>query len=91
MSKTFTFGSESKSGSNGNGTRFFGISLPNRAFYLTISAQIENIFNSTNPYIPEGNLSSPLFGQRYSSSGAYGFGAYAPGNRVIKPQVTLNF
>jgi len=91
ISKTFTFGSESKSGSNDNKSRFFGVSLPKRAFYLTISVQMENIFNSTNPYIPEGNLSSPLFGQGYTSSGAYGFGAYAPGNRVIKPQITLNF
>ncbi len=60
-------------------------------FYLTISVQLENLFNSTNAYIPEGNLSSPLFGRPYSPAGAYGFGAYVPGNRIIKPQVTFNF
>ncbi|MEJ7862874.1 MAG: hypothetical protein WKF90_14680 [Pyrinomonadaceae bacterium] len=91
MSKTFTFGNNSKSGSNENGSRFLGGMLPNRAYYLTISAQMENLFNSTNLYIPEGNLSSPLFGQGYTSAGAYGFGAYTPGNRVIKPQITLSF
>lgn len=91
ISKTFTFGNESKSGSNDNSSRFSGIRLPNRAFYLTVSAQMENLLNSTNSYIPEGNLSSLLFGQGYSSAGAYGFGGYRPGNRVIIPQITLNF
>jgi len=91
MSRTFAFGNDSKSGSNDNQSGFLWVRLPKRSFYLTISVQMENLFNSTNSYIPEGNLSSPLFGQQYNSAGAFGFGAYTPGNRIIKPQITLSF
>ncbi len=76
VSKTFNFSKKSKS---------------DNPFYLTLSVQIENLLNTTNFYIPEGNLSSPLFRQFNSSAGTYGFGGYTPGNRMIKPNVSLNF
>ncbi|MCA1622981.1 MAG: TonB-dependent receptor [Acidobacteria bacterium] len=76
VGKTFIFSKKSKS---------------DNPFYLTLSVQIENLFNNINAYIPEGNLSSPLFRQFNSSAGAYGFGGYTPGNRIIKPNVVFNF
>jgi hypothetical protein len=59
--------------------------------YLTLSVQVENLLNTANSYIPEGNLSSPMFGRSYTSAGAYGYGAYLPANRVIKPYISFSF
>ena len=91
ISKTFTFSGEAKSQTNNERQSFFGIQMPKRTFYITVSLQIENLFNRTNPYMPEGNLSSPLFGQSYFSAGSYGFGASTLGNRIIRPYINFNF
>ncbi len=83
FSKSFSIGGDSNSQSSGESLR--------RPLYFTVSVQIENLLNRTNPYIPEGNLSSPLFGQSYFSAGAYGFGASSPGNRIIRPNISFYF
>ncbi len=82
ISKTFSFSDDIKSNLT---------PVSKKPFYITVSVQIENLFNRTNPYIPEGNLSSPLFGKSFYSAGAYGYGASVPGNRVIRPYITFNF
>jgi hypothetical protein len=91
ISKTFTFFNETDSGAANSRMSLAGLSMPRRTVYLTVSLQIENLFNRTNPYLPEGNLSSPLFGRSTYSAGAYGFGASSLGNRVIRPYLTLSF
>jgi len=83
ISKTFKLWGDPETKSNNEPAR--------RPFYFTVSVQIENLLNRTNPYIPEGNLSSPLFGQTYFSAGPYGYGASSPGNRIIRPYITFYF
>ncbi|HEX8096861.1 MAG TPA: carboxypeptidase regulatory-like domain-containing protein, partial [Pyrinomonadaceae bacterium] len=87
LSRTFNFGGESKEKGRAGGAGWFG----SRRYSLTLSVQIENVFNHTNPGLPVGNLSSPFFGRSTSSAGAYGFGNNAAGNRRIELQVFLNF
>ncbi|MFN2501209.1 MAG: carboxypeptidase regulatory-like domain-containing protein [Pyrinomonadaceae bacterium] len=89
ISKAFTLSGDSKP--RFASERFLGIPVPKRPIYLTFSVQVENLLNQTNPYLPEGNLSSPLFGRTFYSAGSYGFGSYQPGNRIIKPYINLSF
>jgi hypothetical protein len=91
LSKTFTFFGEVDSQTGNKKSSVLGIPAPRRPVYLTFSVQIENLLNRTNAYLPEGNLSSPLFGRSYFSAGAFGFGGYSPGNRVIKPYINFSF
>jgi Carboxypeptidase regulatory-like domain/TonB dependent receptor len=58
---------------------------------LTFTVQIQNLFNQTNPDVPAGNLSSPLFGRPYSSVGDFGFGNNPGGNRRIEAQIYFGF
>lgn len=61
-------------------------------YNLTLSVVVRNIFNTPNPGIPIGNLSSPLFNQ--SNWLASASGAYDPAygnNRRIQFQIRLNF
>ena len=63
-------------------------SKPERPYALTFTVAGQNIFNRTNPAVPIGNLSSPLFGQ--SNSSATDAGASQPqNNRRIN--LSLNF
>jgi hypothetical protein len=66
------------------------ISLTDR-ISMTISVQVHNLFNHTNPGLPIGNLSSPLFGVSNSSAGDYGFGSNQAGNRRVQLQMSLGF
>ncbi|MCD9189248.1 MAG: carboxypeptidase regulatory-like domain-containing protein [Pyrinomonadaceae bacterium] len=63
-----------------------------RPYRLTLSAQIQNLFNNVNLATPVGNLSSPLFGLSTSTVGPYGFengsSAY---NRRIEAQLRFTF
>ena len=96
VSRSFSFGPEAKKnatsskeiGGNSNQTfgRFFS-----RRYTLTFTIQVENLLNHTNLGPRIGNLSSPLFGQSYSSAGAFGFGSNPAGNRRIELQIYLNF
>jgi hypothetical protein len=65
-----------------------------RPYGLTFGVQVQNLFNHTNPGVPIGNLSSPLFGQSNSSAlGGFSIGSGAPAtsNRRIEAQVVFNF
>jgi hypothetical protein len=46
-------------------------------YNLTLSINANNILNHVNYSRPEGNLTSPSFGQSLSTSG--GFGGFGPG------------
>ena len=61
----------------------------NRRYNLTFSASARNIFNSVNLAAPQGNLSSPLFGESTSLSGI--FGPASAANRRIDLQVRFTF
>ena len=85
MNKTFTFGGEAKGGAKRSSSIF------KRPYSLTLGVQVENLFNHTNPGPPTGNLSSHLFGQSYSTAGAFGFGNNPAGNRRVQMQVSFSF
>jgi hypothetical protein len=99
ISKSYSFGRESKSSARSGAakTQSPGINggnfgwLTGRRYTLTFTLQFENLFNRTNPGLPVGNLSSPLFGQSYSAAGLYGMGNNPGGNRRIQLQVYLSF
>jgi hypothetical protein len=61
------------------------------AYSLSLSVQVQNLFNQTNPDVPVGNLSSPLFGRPYVSVGDFGFGTNPQGNRRIEAQIYFGF
>lgn len=63
-----------------------------RDYSLTLSVQIQNLLNTTNPGLPSGNLRSPYFGLPNSLARGYGFGGYpSAANRRIELQVQINF
>ncbi|HVG27515.1 MAG TPA: hypothetical protein VM865_07915, partial [Acidobacteriaceae bacterium] len=45
--------------------------LPDPAFQLEFGIEVDNIFNTVNPGIPVGVLSSPLFGRSLSLTNFY--------------------
>jgi Carboxypeptidase regulatory-like domain len=61
------------------------------SYSLTLSVQVQNLFNQSNPDVPVGNLSSPLFGRPYVSVGDFGFGTNPQGNRRIEAQIYFGF
>ncbi|HEU4767986.1 MAG TPA: carboxypeptidase regulatory-like domain-containing protein [Pyrinomonadaceae bacterium] len=65
-----------------------------KRYTLTLSVNIQNLLNKTNLQNPIGNLSSPRFGESFSTAGGFGFGpsgSAAAGNRRIQVQVRLGF
>jgi hypothetical protein len=67
---------------------------PEKRYTLTFSVNIQNLLNTTNLQNPIGNLSSPRFGESFSTAGGFGFGpsgSAAAGNRRIQIQVRLGF
>jgi hypothetical protein len=55
---------------------------------------IQNLLNHTNFSQPIGNLSSPRFGESFSTAGSFGFGpggSAAAGNRRIQLQLRFGF
>lgn len=69
----------------------FGATTPKR-FNLTLSAQAQNVLNHPNYAAPNGDLSSPFFGQSLSLQG--GFGPEGPTStylRKISLQLRLTF
>jgi hypothetical protein len=65
-----------------------------KRYTLTLSVNIQNLLNHTNLSNPIGNLSSPRFGESFSTAGSFGFGpsgSAAAGNRRIQVQVRLSF
>jgi hypothetical protein len=67
---------------------------PEKRYTVTISVNIQNLLNTTNPAQPIGNLSSPQFGESISTAGGFGFGpsgSAAAGNRRIQVQIRFGF
>jgi hypothetical protein len=61
-------------------------------YSLTLSVQIQNLLNTTNPGPPIGNLRSTYFGLSNSLARGYGFGnSPSAANRRIELQLQLNF
>jgi hypothetical protein len=62
-------------------------------YNMTLSLQVQNLFNHTNEGPPVGNISSSLFGQSLSGGGGFGFGpgGSSAGNRRISAQVRFSF
>ncbi|HEX8475102.1 MAG TPA: carboxypeptidase regulatory-like domain-containing protein [Pyrinomonadaceae bacterium] len=66
---------------------------PEKRYNLTMSLNIQNLFNRTNLGLPNGNLSSPFFNQSLTTVGGFGGpgGGAAQGNRRITAQLRFNF
>jgi hypothetical protein len=75
-----------------------------KRYSLQFSLNFRNLFNHVNLAPPNGNLSSPYFGQSLSLNGGFGgfggpggggggggFGSTGAGNRKITAQVRFNF
>jgi hypothetical protein len=65
-----------------------------KKYILTVSLFVQNILNNVNYAAPDGNLSSPLFGQPRSLGGSFGFGPGGSpnaGNRRVSVNLRLNF
>ena len=61
-------------------------------YNLTASISGRNVINHVNYAPPDGNLSSPLFGQSTSLAGGFGpFASGAAGNRKIEFQLRFSF
>ncbi|HEX8844407.1 MAG TPA: carboxypeptidase regulatory-like domain-containing protein [Pyrinomonadaceae bacterium] len=62
-------------------------------YNLTVSFNVQNLFNHVNAGQPIGNLSSPLFGQSNSTAGRFGFGGggQTSGSRRVDIQLRFSF
>ena len=81
-------GGPAKQSNNSSGPK------PEKRYNVTLSINIQNLFNHTNLTNPIGNLSSPRFGESTSTAGSFGFGpggSAAAGNRRIQAQIRFNF
>jgi hypothetical protein len=66
---------------------------------MQFSLNFQNLFNNVNLAPPQGNLSSPFFGESTSvapffggfGGGGGGFGGSGAGNRRVTAQVRFNF
>ncbi|HVF44452.1 MAG TPA: carboxypeptidase regulatory-like domain-containing protein [Pyrinomonadaceae bacterium] len=79
-------------GGGGQGESFGGGGEAQR-YNLTLSLNVQNLFNHTNLGAPIGNLSSPLFGQPTAGAGRFGAGGgnQAAGNRRVDVQLRFSF
>lgn len=59
-------------------------------YSLNLSLSARNLFNTTNPGNPVGNLASPLFGQSTSLAGFGPMGGNA-GNRIVEASLRFTF
>ncbi len=59
-------------------------------YSLNLSVSARNLFNTTNPGNPVGNLASPLFGQSTSLAGFGPMGGNA-GNRILEASLRFTF
>lgn len=104
LSKTFSFGSLSSKKSAASSTQKPGTSTipgakPGRVaeakrFSLQFTITAQNLFNRVNLQPPEGNLSSPSFGQSLGLSGFGGLsapGSIGAGNRRIIARARFTF
>jgi hypothetical protein len=62
-----------------------------RPYHLTLSVQVQNLFNRANLAPAVGNLSSPFFGQSIGTTYVFGLGSPAAANRRVELQMRFNF
>jgi hypothetical protein len=71
-----------------------------KRYTMQFSVNFQNLFNNVNLAPPQGNLSSPFFGQStglapffggFGGGGGGGFGGSGVGNRRVTAQVRFNF
>ena len=74
----------------GGGGGMFG-ETSNRHYSLTFYVQARNVFNTTNPGSPIGDLSSSRFGQSNQLAGGFGPDRGAANNRRLELQVRFTF
>ena len=79
-----------RGGRRGRGGSFFGGGSSEHRYSLTFSLSVRNLFNTTNPAAPIGNLTSQLFGQSNASAG-FGRGSSGAGNRTVRLQMRFGF
>jgi hypothetical protein len=85
ISKTFGFGSFGKTNAGAKNSS-------DKPYKITLSMQIQNLFNNVNFGTFIGNLSSPLFGKATRTVSAYGFEDGSPAyNRRIEAQIRFSF
>ena len=65
-------------------------------YSLNVSLSVQNLFNHVNLRQPEGNISSPNFGQSLGLSffggfGGFGGGGSGAGNRRVTLNLRFNF
>jgi hypothetical protein len=78
-------------GGPGGAGGLFGASGSGK-YNLTFSISARNLINHVNLAAPDGNLTSPLFGQSTATSSGFGpFASGAAGNRKVELQVRLQF
>ena len=69
----------------------FGGGSSEQSYSLTFSISVRNLFNTTNPAAPIGNLTSELFGQSNASAGFGWRGSSGAGNRTVRLQMRFGF
>jgi hypothetical protein len=70
----------------------FGDTNTGKRFNITLSASARNLLNHENFAVPNGNLSSLLFGQSLSLAGGFGpMGTSASSNRRLDFQLRFSF
>jgi len=75
----------------GGGGQGGGASSSERRYGLTLSMQIRNVTNHTNPGPIIGNLTAPLFGQANQPAGAGGVFSESANNRRLELQLRFSF
>jgi Carboxypeptidase regulatory-like domain len=77
----------------GMGGMFGGGGDTNKPYNLSLGVNIQNLLNTNNQGSRTGNLSSTVFGQSTSTSGAFGFfgGGGGSANRKVELQLRFNF
>jgi carboxypeptidase family protein len=71
--------------------RLFVPSRAERPYKLRLSVSARNLFNTTNPGLPIGNLASPLFGLSNSIASSSGHDRQAGNNRSFDFQALFTF
>ncbi|HEX6184372.1 MAG TPA: carboxypeptidase regulatory-like domain-containing protein [Pyrinomonadaceae bacterium] len=82
-------------GGGGGGESFGGGDGPEYRYNLTLSVNVQNLFNHPSLGTPVGNLNSPFFGQAVGSGGRFGAGGGGGGQgggaRRIDLQLRFSF
>ncbi len=101
LSRTFGFGPVSGDGLSESGARpvpamtgrgLFSAPNADHRYNVTIGVVVRNVFNTTNPGLPVGSLSSPFFGRSNWLASTAGSGEMAFGNnRRLQFQLRFSF